>query len=210
MSLALAIMYASILSPFLPIVVGRQKRLALDASLSLIFYLILISFAFDATMFILASNSINNLPLAHAYGLIEGILLILFFSRLTAMTRDVTIVLVAVYAGGYLLNSILHETIFTFNSKSRSAEALLMLVLCVYALYQFYTKEDDIFIEKSPQFWVVIAIMVYFSGALFSFLLSSDMLSRSPERFYSSWILHNVSNLVKNLLFAVGLWKVHR
>ena len=201
------ILYGSIFSPVIPIVAAILRRKALDRTSLLIFYLVLLSFTIDLVMMWVAMQKKTNIPLAHFYGLLEGALLIGFFGLLTGL-KKLTKVLLPAYVILYVANSAFVESIYVFNAWSRSAEALLMIVLSVLAFHQFYTKEEDIFIEKSPQFWFVIGIFAYFSGALFSFLLSTDMLTQSPDVFYGSWVLHNLCNILKNVVFALGLWKL--
>jgi hypothetical protein len=208
MILGYSILFGSVMSGTIPLALAWTRRRVLNQTLSIIISLIALSLTVDTIMVCVGFSGINNMPLAHAYGLIEGILLLTFFSRLLSLPKRGWINAIIAYSVLYCLNSAFHEDIFTFNSHARTTEALMMLMLSVYALYRFYTKEEDIFIEKSPEFWMVIAILVYFSGALFSFLLSTEILSERPERFYSSWILHNTSNSIKNILFAVGIWKV--
>lgn len=202
------LMFGSILSPLLPLLTGWQRRKGLDQTFSILLTVIATAFLFDLVNTILAFQRINNLPLAHAYGLLEGLLLIKFFDRLLEWKKSTWTAVAVTYTLLYVADSIFLESIFSFNAWSRSVEALLMIALCVMAFSMFYSKEEDIFIEKSPHFWIVIGILTYFSGALFSFLLSTDMLSQSADRFYGSWMLHNFSNLLKNVIFTVGLWRI--
>ena len=207
MSFGGIILYGSIFSPVIPIMAATLRRKALDRTSLLILYLVLLSFTIDLVMMWVAMQKKTNIPLAHFYGLLEGALLIGFFGLLTGR-KKLTQMLLPGYVILYVANSAFVESIYVFNAWSRSAEALLMMVLSVFAFHQFYTKEEDIFIEKSPQFWFVIGIFAYFSGALFSFLLSTDMLTQSPDVFYGSWVLHNLCNILKNVVFALGLWKL--
>jgi hypothetical protein len=201
-------MYGSVLSPVLPLVTAWTKRKGLDRTFSILIILIAVAFLSDVVNIIFAFLHLNNLPIAHAYGLLEGILLIKFFDSLLGWKKSTWTLVAVTYTLLYLADSIFLESIFSFNAWSRSVEALLMIALCVMAFRMFYDKEEDIFIEKSPHFWMVIGILTYFSGALFSFLLSTDMLSQSSERFYGSWMLHNFSNLLKNVIFTIGLWRI--
>lgn len=202
------ILYGSILSPMLPLSVGVVKRRGLDRSLIILLTLLTLALAAELIMVFLAFRAQNNLFVSHLFGLVEGVLLILLFREILRMRMRRYYYLLIAYVSVYTLTSIIFENIFAFNTYSRSFEALLMIGLAVLSLYVFYIREEDIFIEKSPQFWIVIGVLIYFSGALFSFLLSSDMLSQSPDRFYGSWIIHNFSNLAQNVLFTIGLWRI--
>jgi K+ transporter len=184
------------------------KRKGLDRTFTILTTLIAIALLCDLGSVMLGFNGINNLPFAHAYGLIEGVLLITFFYLLLEWKKRTWTVVAILYAILYVADSIFLESIFEFNAGSRSVEALMMIVFCVMAFNMFYAREEDIFIEKSPHFWIVIGILTYFSGALSSFVLSTDMLSQSPDRFYGSWMLHNFSNMLKNVIFTIGLWRI--
>lgn len=201
-------MYGSVLSPLLPLITAWTRRKGLDRTFIILTIAIAIALIADVANITLAFMQVNNLPVAHAYGLLEGILLITFFSYLLNWKNQTWTGVAIAYTLVYVADSIFLESIYSFNAWSRSLEALLMIGLCVMAFSMFYSREEDIFIEKSPHFWIVIGILTYFSGALFSFLLSTDMLSQSSERFYGSWILHNFSNVLKNIIFTIGLWRI--
>ncbi len=201
-------MYGSVLSPLLPLITAWTRRKGLDRTFIILTIAIAIALIADVANITLAFMQVNNLPVAHAYGLLEGILLITFFSYLLNWKNQTWTSVAIAYTLVYVADSIFLESIYSFNAWSRSLEALLMIGLCVMAFSMFYSREEDIFIEKSPHFWIVIGILTYFSGALFSFLLSTDMLSQSSERFYGSWILHNFSNVLKNIIFTIGLWRI--
>ena len=204
------LMYGSIFSPVLPLFIAWQRRSGLNRTFSLLVTLISIALACDIVNTVLALQRVNNMPVAHIYGLLEGLLLLAFFDRLLTWKKMTWAILCVAYTMLYVVDSIFFESIFTFNAWSRSLEALTMIVLCVVAFNSFYQREENIFIEKSPHFWMVIGILTYFSGALFSFLLSTDMLSQAPDRFYGSWMLHNFSNVLKNVIFTIGLWRLKR
>jgi hypothetical protein len=202
------ILYGSILSPVLPLVVGVAKRRELSQPFVILITLVAIAFAAELIMVLLAVGGQNNLVVSHVFGLVEGALLISFFHEVLRMPKRRYRYLLTAFILLYISISILFDNILEFNTYSRSFEALLMVVFAILSLHLFYVKEEDIFIEKSPEFWIVIAVLIYFSGGLFSFLLSSDMLSQSPDHFYGSWIIHNFSNLVRNILFTIGLWRI--
>lgn len=203
-------MYASIASPLLPIFFAVRRRKSLNDVLLLIVALVVISVATDVAMLMLGMKRINNLPVAHVYGLIEAGLLILFFARINAFSNTTRYLLLTAYSTFYIFNSVFNESIFVLNGFARSIEAFMVLFFCIYTMYRFYVKEEDVFIEKSPTFWIVIGILFYFSGALFSFLLAAEIFSRTPDNLFGSWVLHNISNILKNILIAVGIWKISR
>jgi len=201
--------FFSILSPCLGIGLGLiiYKRLSLPARI--ITLLLGVSITCDVIMYWMAESGVNNLWVAHIYGFIEALLLSVFFASLILKRRYI-IGVSLLYLTFYVLNSIFLEPIETFNANARALEAVMMISFCFLFFYHIYQMEADIFIERSPDFWIVIGVVIYFSGAFFSFLLATDILSDSYRNFYGSWILHNLSNTLKNLAFAFALWQIHK
>lgn len=192
------IWYGSVFSPLIPLLFSF-KRLFLYQKVIILF--IAVSFGTDLlTTFIFKQG---NYPILYVYGLVESIILIWFYKMALGLHKNRFKLIIAVFSSLYL--SILFRfELGEFNSYSRSLESLVMIFLCCLLFYRFYSKEEDIFLDKSPLFWFNIAILVYFSGSFFSFLMSKLILNDK----LASWAVHNISNIFKNLIIAIGLWKV--
>jgi len=188
--------YGSIFSPLLPLLFSMKR---LNRYQSVIVVFILLSFSADLISRYLISR---NYSFLHLYGLLEALVLLYFFSLVIERSKRLILGVAIVFSAVYIVNSLYWE-VNTFNMFGRSLECLIMISLSFVLFYQFYNREDDIFIDRSPIFWINIAILVYFSGAFFSFVLSREILSGKMP-----WVLHNASNMFKNILLAVGLWKV--
>lgn len=189
--------YSSVFSPILPLLFCWKR---LNRHEIVITGFILFSFSVDlVTTYLVRAN----IPFLHVYGLGESLLLIYFFSLVLRTPGKLSFWLIAVlFTILYVLDSWLLEW-GQFNSYGRSGECVLIIVLSLLLFYQFYRDEDDIFIERSPLFWINVSLITYFSGALFSFLLSEKILSGPMP-----WILHNISNILKNVILAVALWRI--
>jgi hypothetical protein len=191
----------SIFSPLVPllIVVLRRKKLARYQAVIVIF--VTVSFLTDLfSTYIMRGG---NYYLLHGYGLLESAILIYFYYLVLKESKKVTAIVGAAFLAFYVVNSLTWEY-RVFNTYGSTMECLLMIGFAMALFFQFYKEEEDIFIDQSPLFWMNIGILVYFSGAFFSFILSREILS-GPM----TWMLHNLCNVLKNLLFAIALWKVH-
>jgi hypothetical protein len=206
------LMYGSIFSPLIALtLIGLQWRKFSGPTFTLILTFLLASFLSDLVSWLwyeLGINSLNNMPLIHLYGLVEGIILILLFQHFLKGSLKFFSSIAAVYSLAYIVDSVFLEGLFQFNAIARSAEALMIIAFILTYFYYVYESEKDIFIDSSPSFWIVVGLLIYFSGAFFSFLLSTDILTMNEERFYSSWILHNSVNILKNSFIAIGLWQM--
>ncbi len=191
------ITYSSVFSPILPLlfIVQKEKK----KYLKIIIFFFLISFFTDLIATFLIRGS--NYNFLHVYGLLETIILIWFYKTVLVKGKKWIVLIGIVFSLFYIYDSIWVE-LNQFNTIARSVESFIMIVLSLTLFYQFFRNEDDIFLEKSPLFWINIGILIYFSGALFSFVMSSVILSTKL-----SWIFHNISNVLKNVFIAIGLWR---
>lgn len=188
--------YSSVFSPILPLLFCWKK---LSRYQIVITAFIVTSFTVDlVTTFLVRAN----ITFLHIYGLIESLLLIYFYTLVIHHPRLSFRAIASIFTLLYVLNSWMLEW-GQFNAYGRSAECVLIIALALRLFYQFYRDEEDIFIERSPMFWINVALITYFAGALFSFLLSQKILTGPMP-----WILHNISNILKNGILAVALWRI--
>jgi hypothetical protein len=195
-----ALWYCSIYSPLLSIWFVRKKLHPYQCTIIL---LIAISFGADLISHYLIEG--RNYWFLHIYGFFEATILFYFFSQVVQRHKILVYLLAVCYCTYYVINSFAWE-LGMFNTNARTTESVIMILLSILMLHQFYQNEDDIFIDRSPLFWIIIAILTYFAGAFFSFVLSKEILLGTQL----SWRLHNFSNILKNLLLAIALWKIPR
>ena len=202
----------SVFPPLLGIYIGFRGRSRLSKPVRLIFILMIISFVVDVIVMIMANYKINNLMVIHLFNLIQAIIFILFFREMfpehVMSLNGILIAFIIFYVG----DSIFITGLLKPNAISMIVQSFLMIALSIAYFYRVYVHETDIFIDKSPDFLIVLGILFYFTGAFFSWLLSSDILntSISSDKFYGSWILHNIANIVKNIIFALALWRAQK
>ncbi|WP_339694996.1 hypothetical protein [uncultured Roseivirga sp.] len=190
--------YSSVFSPLIPLLFLLKGRY--NGPLQIIILFISLSFLTDLVSVFLFGN---NYTVLHLYGLLEALILFWFFNSVIKNQKWIPFLALA-YSVFYLINSIWFEW-GEFNTMGRSVECLIMIFLSLRLFYQFFKLEEDIFIDRSPIFWITIGVLVYFSGAFFTFTLSKYILTDAPL-----WILHNTSNVLKNVFLAIGLWKVSK
>ncbi len=193
--------YGSVFSPVIPLLFAWQK---LNRYQVVIVIFIACSFFSDLFSLYIFNPRGGNYHFLQLYGIIEACLLFYFYSLVLKNARTKIIVLLIGYGIFYSIDSFTWEA-GTFNSYARVIECLFIVSFSLMLFLQFYKDEDDIFIEKSPLFWFNVALLTYFAGAFFSFILSKYFL---PGVF--SWKFHNSANMLKNIIMAIGLWKLKR
>ena len=145
-------------------------------------------------------TGLSNYWIINIYVVIDAILLVVFFQNILKIRWVVWSCSI-----GFLLLfsfSYLQWGIMEFWGTSLAVKSLVVMFMTILSLYFIFTNEENFFIDQNPSFWLFIGLLTYNAGALFTFLLSSDLLMLA-----GTWKLHNVANILKNILFAIGLWK---
>ena len=97
--------------------------------------------------------------------------------------------------------NIIHKNKESFDSVSASLEAILIIVYGIFFLYEQIKDPSVFYVYFSKKFWIVIACLLYFSSTLFLFLYAATF-TRPDQSTY--WVINNVFDIIKNLLFAVS------
>lgn len=89
----------------------------------------------------------------------------------------------------------------TFDSLAASIESILIVAFSIFYLFDQMNKPQVIFIYQEPNFWFVVAFILYFSGTLFLFIQASNLTVAVRDNF---WKINLFSLCIKNILFAIA------
>lgn len=160
------------------------------------FLLILNSALSDWISFLFAKLYGVNYFVINTYFLLEIIFLFFFYKRVIKSKIPQIIYLIL------LLYFLLTITTLNFNfylTRYFSIHALANIPICILFLYEIYHKEQNLLIERLPDFWFVIGLLFYFSGSMFTIVLSHEILNGPLP-----WSFTHLANILKNFLFAMG------
>lgn len=208
MEVALYIAHFSSISVLIPLVFAVIQWRRIPSEISPLRWAIIVSLISDSCELLLLKMGHTNHLVGTIYLYIQfSILLYIFSLQFQGKTtwKYSTWILIVLYLIGLLVCIQLSEsTVYV--------EAVANLVLIVVPLAFFYKLLNElkiINIHRLPILWICFATLFYYSGNLFLFL-ARDLLARVPESYGLSWILHNILNVTKNVLFAVALWQNYR
>lgn len=196
--------YLSILSSIFPLLPfffkGRLRREWI------VFSFVLVAVATELISYLMLINKISNIKLLTVYTFLEGFLILLIISQKIEIKAAKLI--------AYFCISIL--AIFTFSSFRNNSnndtlniiEAFFVLGFSVYYYVYLFQKAHVPVLTQYYFFWINTAFFWYFTTNLF--VLSSEHLFINPNRGYLNffWAYHLVSNIIYNVLFAAGVWKI--
>jgi len=135
---------------------------------------------------------------------VEYLLFAVFlYAEIKASSFKRTIIIASAFFALFLLfyYSTVNER--SIDSIPIGVETILILIFCFYYLYEQLNGMQSMFIHKKYAFWVVFGIMIYLAGSVFIYVFANQV---DRETLNSFWFLTNVFYIIKNILFAVGLF----
>jgi hypothetical protein len=176
--------------------------------LQIIIAAICLSLIADLSSLVLIRYSVSTWWIFNVYFILQCLLLYRFFF-LTNPNKALEIIayLFLLFA---LINFIFIQKPFIFNSYTNYTGAIILLIFSLHNLNCLLRDLPDEKIYRIPSLWISFGILVYYGGTLFLFLFNNFLLTYYLNDLRSIWILHNVLNVIKNLLFAVALWQPYR
>ncbi len=93
------------------------------------------------------------------------------------------------------------------NSYYNSLQTLAVLFFSMLWIVRVFTNLELKSLTNSPMFYFVSGLILYYSGNVFLFLLSSYIFKIDKSNFQAFWMLIVILNLVLRTLLIVGIWK---
>lgn len=82
-----------------------------------------------------------------------------------------------------------------------AVSSIIILLGCIFYMFETIQKPEVIFVYSKKSFWVVVGIMIYFSGTFFLFLQFENMSPREQQNF---WIINLICFVLKNIFFSIS------
>jgi hypothetical protein len=193
------------LSILIPILTGLFNYRKAQSGPKLLLYYLVISGLINLIALIFVKYRMNNLPLLHLYTMVEGILILSYFSTIfidpfiKKILRYITIIFPLLC----IINFTFLQSIYTFNTYTRPLEAILITFFCMLYLYKSGFTEN--WINKSVN-WFNMGILIYFPVACIIFILSNYMsfvtMNKAMNRMV--WDLHAALVMLMYLIWARG------
>jgi hypothetical protein len=108
-----------------------------------------------------------------------------------------------------VINALYFQSIYTYNSYTRSLEAIFIMAFAIAYFFRTLEKPDVSIKEKESILWINAALLIYFSGALVLFIVS-NMVSKDVALGTKLWNINATLVLIMYILFATGLWKARK
>jgi|GEM_PF-1260430 hypothetical protein len=142
------------------------------------------------------------------YTILDTFLLLTLYNLILEKRKKLIISIILIFSIIVVIEFFYKDPFTNFFSISLTIKCLIFIILSLLYFYQIYINEEDIFKRKAPEFSYNVGLLIYFSLAFFPFFLSTELMSGLFD--YSLWYVHNIGNIMKNIIFAIGLWMVQK
>lgn len=206
MSFFLFIAYLSIASVLIPLSLAIPQWKRIPKEISSLRWLLVAGIIVEILGRILGIMGQPNALVYDVFMFIQFTVLMYIFSF--QFERKVLLIIayagiVAFYSIGYFLN----DDDLTALVSSNAIDGLVLISISLIFFYKLLSELKVMGIHRLPVLWIAFATLVYYSGNLFVFLAMHYV---QTDDFLLTWKLHNILNVVKNILFAIALWQTYR
>lgn len=200
---------ASNLSLLIPLVAYLLKAKYASRQIHIIGGLIIVSGLFDLWGMFLFSRHQSTVVLFNAYYAVLFFLLTWFYYEvLFVNTRRIMVWIgLAVYLQSFILITFFVQSLFEFQTLMWLITAIIMITYSIaYFFYSLSTIITTGYFGHSL-IWINVGVMIYFCLNLFLFVMGNYVLTKlDPETGAMIWSSHNINNIIKNILFAIGIF----
>jgi hypothetical protein len=176
-----------------------------EAGLFFIFLIALYSFLAEIFINQLITGFTGSfyLPI-RLYTVVEFILISIYLTKVIKNSKTVAIIRFLIF--GFILFAVFDYFIAkqdSFDSIPSGVGCMLILTYSIYYLYEQIRDPNNLFLYSSPHFWVIVALIIYFSGTFFLYIYTQS--SIADPTFKSSYNIINSSFIIlRNLLFSIA------
>lgn len=94
-----------------------------------------------------------------------------------------------------------HRRSQLIDSIPLSTSAVILIIFSILFLFEEIQSPRIGFIYSSPKFWIVVGIMIYFSGTFFYFLQFADFSAADQDNY---WTINLLCMVLKNIFFSIS------
>jgi hypothetical protein len=204
---------ASNLSLLAPLAMYLTRIKYASRNIHIIGILIIVSGLCDLLGFVLFNKQQSTVILFNVYyALLFFLLTWFYYEILFVNTRRIMVWIgLAVYLQSFILITFFVQPFFQYQTLMWVITAVIMITYSMgYFIYSLSTLTSSGYFGYSL-IWINCGVMIYFCLNLFLFVMGNHVLTRlDPETSALIWSSHNINNIIKNILFAIGIYYYKR
>ncbi|MEQ1586222.1 MAG: hypothetical protein ABL895_10110 [Cyclobacteriaceae bacterium] len=209
MQVPLLIAYASAASVFIPLIWITYTWQYRDQKIRYLFYLLIASLLSDLIGLILFKLSLNTYIIVNFFLLIQFMICYQLLTEEKNQSASVRIIPIG-FLLIFVVNYFFIQSPGVFNSYSNSIACLILMFFSVRYFYTLLRDLPEVHIMRIPLFWIAVGVLTYYSGNLLLFIVNNYLTIGNNGSHPVMWILHNILNFSKNILFTIAIWQNYR
>lgn len=193
----------------IPILMGIIRFRVFSGHHKALFVLLMIALCIDIISYVFWENNMKTALVFRIYTLLEFALLSYYFIKIVRR-KAITVSMKIVFCG-FVLVTILDATlqgVMSMDNYSIAIESIVFILYSIIAMLLMIKEAVHQNIFDASEFWIIIAVLIYFAGNLFVFVFSNYLLRGSPQGFVQLWGINSVLNIMFYTLIAISFWKI--
>lgn len=149
----------------------------------------------------------NNMPLYHAYVIVEYALTVWLFESVSPKIIDRAQVFI-LWGVMFVLVVVTHWEvggIYEFPTIMRTGESLILIFLSVRFFWVLMNDSEGRNLWALSGFWLSVGVLIYFSANLLLFAYGNFMVSQSNAVFNALWHLHAALNVLLYFVYTIAV-----
>lgn len=196
-------------SVLIPLSIGAYQRVYAQPGLRPVFIYLVVSGVTNVLAKLIGSAHLNNLPLLHIYTIVEFLLLLGYYHTLLARKIRLGPIrfMFLAFPVGAVLNFLLLQSVFAFNSYPRALASILIILLSSC----YFLTDDSGRGEPQPHKWINFGLLQYFGSSIFMFAFSNVIAERVSRQGQNTiGMLHATLVLILYVLIAAGFREANK
>jgi hypothetical protein len=91
----------------------------------------------------------------------------------------------------------------SFDSTPTGVSSILILLYSIYFFYEKIKNNENLFLYETPNFWVTVSFVVFFSGTFFIYIFSQNNLN-DPEFLSTFAVINRAFSIVKAIFISIA------
>ena len=197
------------LSVVIPLAIYLTRMRNASKRLHIIGGLVMVSGICDLLGYIMFSQQQSTVILFNGYYAVIFFLLTWFYYEvLFASTRRLLVWIgLAIYIQSFILVTLFVQSFYEYQTLMWVITAIIMIIHSIAYFFYSLTSIQPANLFGYTFTWINTGVLVYFCLNLFLFILGNYVLTKlDPPVSMMIWSFHNVNNILKNILFAIGIY----
>lgn len=206
------IRYADTYPVLLPVLLCLFKQFRVPREITIIFWLSLSCGIINFIGNQIGQRHINNEWTYHLYAVITFIITSFYFASIAGKqyVKHLNGIITVLFIFFSIVNILLWQGLKDFNSNGFGIMSILFIIYSIFFYYQQLKETENLFIEKSPNFWIVTGIFFYYTGDLFLFFVYNHIIDYNLVVFSNlpsgPFIIHQIMFTILMICFSIGIF----